>query len=119
MYHFDYSDMCFVRCGANRPDDQAIQGHRQCEYSRYSLGLRGVSAYTRGIHTDSLLNYEPVKYFNGKAHQCARYREVISRYPESEIHVIAAMNVMSLLQNLFLSVDTVELTGDSTFHVTS
>ncbi|KAG8731382.1 hypothetical protein FRC11_004325 [Ceratobasidium sp. 423] len=58
---------------------------------------------TRGIHTDSLLNYETVKYFNGEAHEGGRYREAIARYQESEIRVMASLNMMSLSQNLLLT----------------
>ena len=34
----------------------------------------------RGIHTDCLLNYETVKYFNGEQHEGERYREAIRQY---------------------------------------
>jgi len=33
---------------------------------------------TRGIHTDCLLNYETVKYFNGEEHEGERYRDFVA-----------------------------------------
>ncbi|KDN46427.1 hypothetical protein RSAG8_04371, partial [Rhizoctonia solani AG-8 WAC10335] len=43
---------------------------------------------TRGIHTDSLLNYETVKYFGGEEHEGERYRDAITRYQKLEIRVM-------------------------------
>ncbi|KEP51129.1 ABC transporter [Rhizoctonia solani 123E] len=74
------------------------------QMTKLSRGMVGVDVATRGIHTDSLLNYETVKYFNGEAHEGARYREALGRYQESEIRVMASLNIMSLSQNLLLSV---------------
>ncbi|KAF8712376.1 ABC transporter transmembrane region, partial [Rhizoctonia solani] len=79
---------------------------------------------TRGIHTDSLLNYETVKYFGGEEHEGERYREAITRYQKFEIRVmgeryscyillrkfealtpapIGSLSLMNLTQNLLLS----------------
>ncbi|KAF8750647.1 ABC transporter transmembrane region [Rhizoctonia solani] len=46
---------------------------------------------TRGIHTDSLLNYETVKYFGGEEHEGERYREAITRYQKFEIRVMESL----------------------------
>ncbi|EED77217.1 predicted protein [Postia placenta Mad-698-R] len=43
---------------------------------------------TRGIHTDCLLNYETVKYFNGEQHEAERYGEAIREYQTFEYKVI-------------------------------
>lgn len=43
---------------------------------------------TRGIHTDCLLNYETVKYFNGEQHEGERYREAIRQYQGLEYKVM-------------------------------
>ncbi|KAG8763174.1 hypothetical protein FRC11_005712 [Ceratobasidium sp. 423] len=58
---------------------------------------------TRGIHTDSLLNYETVKYFGGEEHEGERYRDAITRYQKFEIRVMASLSLMNLTQNLLLS----------------
>ncbi|CUA70460.1 ATP-binding cassette sub-family B member 6, mitochondrial [Mus musculus] [Rhizoctonia solani] len=58
---------------------------------------------TRGIHTDSLLNYETVKYFGGEEHEGERYRDAISRYQKFEIRVMGSLSLMNLTQNLLLS----------------
>ncbi|CEL54162.1 ATP-binding cassette sub-family B member 6, mitochondrial OS=Homo sapiens GN=ABCB6 PE=1 SV=1 [Rhizoctonia solani AG-1 IB] len=58
---------------------------------------------TRGIHTDSLLNYETVKYFGGEEHEGERYREAITRYQKFEIRVMGSLSLMNLTQNLLLS----------------
>ena len=42
----------------------------------------------RGIHTDCLLNYETVKYFNGEQHEGERYREAIQQYQGFEYKVM-------------------------------
>ena len=42
----------------------------------------------RGIHTDCLLNYETVKYFNGEQHEGDRYREAIQQYQGFEYKVM-------------------------------
>ncbi len=43
---------------------------------------------TRGIHTDCLLNYETVKYFNGEQHESDRYDDAIRGYQTVEYKVI-------------------------------
>lgn len=42
----------------------------------------------RGIHTDCLLNYETVKYFNGEQHEGERYRDAIRQYQSLEYRVM-------------------------------
>ncbi|KAH9957336.1 hypothetical protein BC827DRAFT_1226357 [Russula dissimulans] len=59
---------------------------------------------TRGIHTDCLLNYETVKYFNGEEHEGERYRDSIRKYQTLEYRAISAMNLLNLVQNLIISV---------------
>ncbi|KZT26798.1 hypothetical protein NEOLEDRAFT_1131838 [Neolentinus lepideus HHB14362 ss-1] len=58
---------------------------------------------TRGIHTDCLLNYETVKYFNGEQHEGDRYREAIRQYQALEFKVIASLNLLNLVQNLLIT----------------
>lgn len=43
---------------------------------------------TRGIHTDCLLNYETVKYFNGEEHEGERYAGAIRDYQSLEYRVM-------------------------------
>ncbi|KAF8490345.1 hypothetical protein F5888DRAFT_1808164 [Russula emetica] len=59
---------------------------------------------TRGIHTDCLLNYETVKYFNGEEYEGERYRDSIKNYQTLEYRVISAMNLLNLVQNLIITV---------------
>ncbi|KAA1475175.1 hypothetical protein DENSPDRAFT_841913 [Dentipellis sp. KUC8613] len=59
---------------------------------------------TRGIHTDCLLNYETVKYFNGEEHEGERYREAIREYQALEYRVMLSLNLLNLVQNLIISV---------------
>lgn len=82
---------------------------------------------TRGIHTDCLLNYETVKYFNGEYHEGERYRAAVAKYQALEYRVIGglyvdvmvgpvlilplvSLNLLNLVQNLIL----VRLASDST-----
>lgn len=48
------------------------------------------SQITRGIHTDCLLNYETVKYFNGEQHESERYADAIRQYQAVEFKVLGA-----------------------------
>ena len=58
--------------------------------------------FTRGIHTDCLLNYETVKYFGGEEHEGNRYREAIKAYQSVELRVILSMNLLNLVQNFII-----------------
>ena len=73
---------------------------------------------TRGIHTDCLLNYETVKYFNGEYHEGERYRAALAEYQALEYRVIGrlhfevsvisltfpsvSLNLLNLVQTLIL-----------------
>ena len=73
---------------------------------------------TRGIHTDCLLNYETVKYFNGEQHEGERYRAALASYQALEYRVIGGshfrsgcpvlipllvfLDLLNLVQNLIL-----------------
>ena len=48
---------------------------------------------TRGIHTDCLLNYETVKYFNGELHEGERYRSAVAEYQALEYRVIGRFHL--------------------------
>ncbi|KAI0785526.1 hypothetical protein C8Q75DRAFT_794509 [Abortiporus biennis] len=58
---------------------------------------------TRGIHTDCLLNYETVKYFGGEQHEGARYADAIGQYQALEYRVMAALNLLNLVQNFIIT----------------
>jgi ABC-type transport system involved in Fe-S cluster assembly fused permease/ATPase subunit len=58
---------------------------------------------TRGIHTDCLLNYETVKYFNGERHEGERYAEALREYQELEYKVITSLNLLNLIQNFIIT----------------
>ena len=47
---------------------------------------------TRGIHTDCLLNYDTVKYFNGEQHEGERYRSALTEYQALEYRVIGGLH---------------------------
>jgi len=55
---------------------------------------------TRGIHTDCLLNYETVKYFNGERHEGERYADALHEYQVLEYKVISGYSVLFLLSSL-------------------
>lgn len=52
---------------------------------------------TRGIHTDCLLNYETVKYFNGEQHESNRYSDAIRQYQTLEYKVIGTQCIISMV----------------------
>ncbi|KAH9168239.1 hypothetical protein EDB89DRAFT_1992643 [Lactarius sanguifluus] len=72
--------------------------------TRLRRAMNDRDTITRGIHTDCLINYETVKYFNGEEHESERYRESIRKYQSLEYRVISAMNLLNLIQNLILTV---------------
>ncbi|KAI0356362.1 hypothetical protein OH77DRAFT_1589332 [Trametes cingulata] len=57
----------------------------------------------RGIHTDCLLNYETVKYFNGEQHEGERYQEAIRQYQNLEYKVMVSLNLLNLVQNFIIT----------------
>ncbi|KAI8975885.1 hypothetical protein BD414DRAFT_172105 [Trametes punicea] len=57
----------------------------------------------RGIHTDCLLNYETVKYFNGEQHEGERYRQAIRDYQSLEYRVMVSLNLLNLVQNFIIT----------------
>ncbi|EIW63180.1 uncharacterized protein TRAVEDRAFT_62820 [Trametes versicolor FP-101664 SS1] len=57
----------------------------------------------RGIHTDCLLNYETVKYFNGEEHEGERYRDSIRQYQNLEYKVMVSLNLLNLVQNFIIT----------------
>ncbi|RPD63723.1 hypothetical protein L227DRAFT_542647 [Lentinus tigrinus ALCF2SS1-6] len=57
----------------------------------------------RGIHTDCLLNYETVKYFNGEQHEGERYRDAIRQYQNYEYKVMVSLNLLNLVQNFIIT----------------
>ncbi|ETW80963.1 ABC transporter [Heterobasidion irregulare TC 32-1] len=59
---------------------------------------------TRGIHTDCLLNYETVKYFNGEEHEGERYRDALLQYQALEYRVMLSLNLLNLVQNFIITV---------------
>lgn len=58
---------------------------------------------TRGIHTDCLLNYETVKYFNGETHESERYADAIRQYQAVEYKVLVSLNILNLVQNFIIT----------------
>ncbi|KIL68923.1 hypothetical protein M378DRAFT_184787 [Amanita muscaria Koide BX008] len=58
---------------------------------------------TRGIHTDCLLNYETVKYFNGEEYEGTRYTNAIRDYQALEYKVIVSLNLLNLVQNFIIT----------------
>ncbi|KAI0829891.1 hypothetical protein BC628DRAFT_1314647 [Trametes gibbosa] len=57
----------------------------------------------RGIHTDCLLNYETVKYFNGESHEGERYQDAIRQYQNLEHKVMVSLNLLNLVQNFIIT----------------
>ncbi|KAL0956110.1 hypothetical protein HGRIS_002278 [Hohenbuehelia grisea] len=58
---------------------------------------------TRGIHTDCLLNYETIKYFNGEDHEASRYSDALRDYQVLEYKVIISLNLLNLVQNFIIT----------------
>ena len=54
---------------------------------------------TRGIHTDCLLNYETVKYFNAENWEARRYRNAVQGFQAAEASVTMSINVMNVCQS--------------------
>ncbi len=59
-----------------------------CQHIHLLFSKKPFFQITRGIHTDCLLNYETVKYFNGEEYEGERYRDSIKNYQALEYRVI-------------------------------
>jgi len=55
------------------------------------------------IATDSLLNFETVKYFNAEAHEKARYQEALTRYKKANIASRQTLSTLNIGQNFIIS----------------
>lgn len=54
--------------------------------------------------TDSLLNFETVKYFNAEAHETARYKKALMDYKWMNVKVTKSMIVLNLSQAVCIGV---------------
>jgi ABC-type transport system involved in Fe-S cluster assembly fused permease/ATPase subunit len=54
--------------------------------------------------TDSLINYETVKYFTNEAYECERYTKSVNDYQENSTVTQESLNVLNLLQYLIIYV---------------
>ncbi|KAJ7048177.1 hypothetical protein C8F01DRAFT_1268287 [Mycena amicta] len=73
-----------------------------CHFSRFRATLKQVKV-TRGIASDTLLNYETVKYFSGEDQESRRYQEAVGRYQALESKVIVSLSLLNLVQNFIIS----------------
>ena len=73
------------------------------------ISMLMASQVTRGIHTDCLLNYETVKYFNGEQHESERYADAIRQYQAVEYKVLGTSLPQHGLGTMMLTECTVSL----------
>ena len=55
-------------------------------------------------NTDSLINFETVKYFNNEAHEGKRYEMLLSRYNESALKTQTSLSLLNFGQGAIFSV---------------
>lgn len=54
--------------------------------------------------TESLLNYESVKYFNNEHHEVARYDAALQKYEKSALKAVSSLSLLNVGQNAIFSV---------------
>ena len=52
--------------------------------------------------TDSLVNFETVKYFTAEAYECKKFAEKISTYQQSSVEVQASLSFLNIIQQVIL-----------------
>ena len=52
--------------------------------------------------TDSLVNFETVKYFTAEAYECERFSEEIAHYQKSSVEVQASLSALNIAQQVIL-----------------
>ncbi|KAG8999940.1 hypothetical protein FRB94_005732 [Tulasnella sp. JGI-2019a] len=62
-----------------------------------------LSVVTRGICSDSILNYDTVKYFVGEKHESARYQEALLRYQAVQFKFLVGMDFLRFGEGLTMS----------------
>ncbi|CAG0905349.1 unnamed protein product [Cyprideis torosa] len=69
---------------------------------RRSMNLADNEAKAKA--TDSILNFETVKYFSGEEFEVSRYRSAILKFQVEEWKSIASLTILNTLQNLVINV---------------
>jgi len=54
--------------------------------------------------TDSIVNYETVKYFNGESYEINRFKSMVSAYQKFNLKTVSTMNLLNVIQQLIISV---------------
>lgn len=52
--------------------------------------------------TDSMINFETVKYFTAEAYEQRRFKEAVSRYQAGSVHVQSSLSFLNISQQLLL-----------------
>lgn len=60
------------------------------------------SKITRGICSDSLMNYDTIKYFVGEKHESERYREALLRFQAVQLRFRVGMDLLQFGQGFFM-----------------
>ncbi|CAN0548280.1 unnamed protein product, partial [Ectocarpus sp. 8 AP-2014] len=53
--------------------------------------------------TDSLVNYETVKYFNNEAHEASRYDESLKGFQEASVKTQTSLSMLNVGQHVIFS----------------
>lgn len=54
--------------------------------------------------SDSLVNYETVKYFNNEAHEASRYDDSLKGFQEASLKTQTSLSMLNMGQNVIFSV---------------
>ncbi|ODV63168.1 ABCB family ABC transporter ATP-binding protein/permease [Ascoidea rubescens DSM 1968] len=71
--------------------------------ARFRTQMNKADQTVASIATDSLLNYDAVKYFNNESYQCLKYNAAFKKYNESMIDVQTSLAFMNSGQSLIFT----------------
>ncbi|KTW25696.1 hypothetical protein T552_03308 [Pneumocystis carinii B80] len=69
------------------------------------------------IKSDSITNYETVKYFNAELFEFNRHENAIKTYQKAEFKVLSSLNLLNVVQNIIYTAGLLSITSLSAYKV--
>ncbi|EMR08161.1 hypothetical protein PNEG_03336 [Pneumocystis murina B123] len=69
------------------------------------------------IKSDSITNYETVKYFNAEPFEFNRHKNAIRTYQKAEFKVLSSLNLLNVVQNVIYTAGLLSITSLSAYKI--